>query len=579
MTGGTEIYFYLYLKPKDKKIIASFILKFKIMNQFIENFSEEKYIFKMNFDNNDSAGRKRTLNPEMWARNLVKQARNSGMPYISTSGEEVPEKIFEPVVECCKRIKCYQKISVIEQENCFNEFWGHGDYGIQNLFLSHLLKYKESVNVKGFHKKRLVNWKYLFSKKDCYEVICQVFLIGVLQITQDRISTVQDKMRFNESLFDMRGKYGHCKVLDSHLMKLIQMHCELTPHQKSHYRREETKLNYFEDSSLNYKILYLDFLEFYRIVEGDDEPPISLATYGTYFNFHVNFSFSRPRSDVCNFCYEVNKQNDFENIEYINHIEECRSYKNLKQQYLAEETNLCLEFDFAQNLPLPKLPVNQQYYSRLLWLFIFNVHIFDKSKKQADNSDKENSYMFMMLEGLAKKGSNTVINFVLFSILKEFNPEKHKKIILFSDSCGGQNKNYLFLQFFTSLAQQLGIVIEHVFPVVGHSYNQCDRNFGLYSKKKKNLETIETAEEYADLIANSRNSPFTIVQENEYELIDYEEIFPALSQKKQRQLKISKQRRLLYQSNGEISTFYKYNGEAAKHQLDIINLESAEKKK
>ena len=184
------------------------------------------------------------------------------------------------------------------------------------------------------------------------------------------------------------------------------------------------------------------------------------------------------------FCYEYELLNQKDSAIYKSHVDDYKSYYKLKNNYLKEERALCVEFDFAQNLPLPKLPVNKQYYSRLLWLFAFNVHVFDIENKE-ENNDKDTSYIFFLLEGFSKKGSNSVINFVFYTILKEFDPKKHDKIYLFSDGCGGQNKNYLFLQFFASLSKKLGVPIEHIFPVVGHSYNQCDRNFGLYSKKKK----------------------------------------------------------------------------------------------
>ena len=34
------------------------------------------------------------------------------------------------------------------------------------------------------------------------------------------------------------------------------------------------------------------------------------------------------------------------------------------------KNNLCCEFDYGQNLPLPKLPVSAQFYLRLMWLFL-----------------------------------------------------------------------------------------------------------------------------------------------------------------------------------------------------------------
>ena len=70
-----------------------------------------------------------------------------------------------------------------------------------------------------------------------------------------------------------------------------------------------------------------------------------------------------------------------------------------KNVMLNEKNALCMEFDFGQNLPLPKLPVSDQFYKRLIYLHVFNVHVFGLHKR---------SYMYFFLEGLFKKGGNTV---------------------------------------------------------------------------------------------------------------------------------------------------------------------------
>ena len=96
-----------------------------------------------------------------------------------------------------------------------------------------------------------------------------------------------------------------------------------------------------------------------------------------------------------------------------------------------------------------------------MWLFAFNVYIHNSKLNNKSKKEKDKSYIFLILEGLAKKGSNTVINFVYHAIIKQLEANKHNRIILLSDSCGGQNKNYLFLQFFSSLSKKLkfGLVL------------------------------------------------------------------------------------------------------------------------
>ena len=138
---------------------------------------------------------------------------------------------------------------------------------------------------------------------------------------------------------------------------------------------------------------------------------------------------------------------------------------------MSEEGVLCCEFDYAQNLALPKIPVNEQFYKRLLWLYLFNVHVYGS----------EQSYMYSILEGSTKKGANTVCSFLHHAIQQEFDNSHHKKIVLFSGACGGQNKNYTVFAYLLTLSMQLDVDIWHVFPVRGHSCCQCDRNFGMYS--------------------------------------------------------------------------------------------------
>ena len=79
------------------------------------------------------------------------------------------------------------------------------------------------------------------------------------------------------------------------------------------------------------------------------------------------------------------------------HDRQVELHKKLINDILLNENYLVIEFDFAQNLPVRKLPVNEQYYSRLLWLFAFNVHIHNSKNKCNDKKNKDNSFFFIGL--------------------------------------------------------------------------------------------------------------------------------------------------------------------------------------
>lgn len=110
----------------------------------------------------------------------------------------------------------------------------------------------------------------------------------------------------------------------------------------------------------------------------------------------------------------------------------------IKQNILLNENYLCGEFDYAQNLPLPKISVRDQFYKRLIWLCLFNINLYST----------EDSYMFPYIEELAKKGVRTVRSFLVYVINIEFDPTHHSKIVLFSDACGGQNRNQTVFTYY-----------------------------------------------------------------------------------------------------------------------------------
>lgn len=67
-----------------------------------------------------------------------------------------------------------------------------------------------------------------------------------------------------------------------------------------------------------------------------------------------------------------------------------------------------------------------------------------------------------------------------------------------SDSAGGQNKNLAFLRFCSYLSKSLNVEVMHIFPVRGHSFGQCDRNFGVIRNNMKSLQTVELPKEYLE---------------------------------------------------------------------------------
>lgn len=91
------------------------------------------------------------------------------------------------------------------------------------------------------------------------------------------------------------------------------------------------------------------------------------------------------------------------------------------------------------------------------------------------------------------RGANDIASCLYDFIINQL-PNLHpnaKKLIMYSDSCIGQNKNSIvvtMLMLVAKLSPQL-ISIEHKFPVPGHIHMEADTDHALIGRKKKHTNT------------------------------------------------------------------------------------------
>ncbi len=171
----------------------------------------------------------------------------------------------------------------------------------------------------------------------------------------------------------------------------------------------------------------------------------------------------------------------------------------------------CLSFDFEQNLPLPHIPTNDIFYLRQLWVYVFGIH---------DCATNEAS-MFVWPESIAHRGSNEVVS-CLHQYLQALRGVS--TVMLFSDSCGGQNKNSTVIHYLYTLVRTGQFqTIQHIFPVRGHSFLPCDRDFAKTESKKKKTGRLYIPEHWIDVIRSARKSkPFAVVPVSQDTVFDFQ---------------------------------------------------------
>jgi hypothetical protein len=75
-------------------------------------------------------------------------------------------------------------------------------------------------------------------------------------------------------------------------------------------------------------------------------------------------------------------------------------------------------------------------------------------------------------------------------------------VLIFTDNCSAQNKNYALVQYLYTLAIRnlFGLKkIIHRYPEPDHSFLPCDQAFGLIEKNRRKLESVILPEEYKSL--------------------------------------------------------------------------------
>ena len=179
----------------------------------------------------------------------------------------------------------------------------------------------------------------------------------------------------------------------------------------------------------------------------------------------------------------------------------------------ADDSTWVVVMDLQQALPTPKVTAGIAFYKRKLWTFNFCIYDLKNGR----------GYMHVWDEVTAKRGSIEICSCIYKFVTTEV-PPTVKRLIIVSDNCPGQNKNYLLILFYMFLTHRRFFEeIVHVFLRPGHTYNSADQTFGNIESNIRLQRQINTPQDYIDIIKSTRERrPFIVTKMEQSDFLDFE---------------------------------------------------------
>ena len=437
--------------------------------------------------------------PAEWKFPASKKKRNLGQAYTGMTGRKVEDRKIGPP---CKD-DCYSKVTRPVIESIHKDFWAIGDFVLQNAFIQ---KHCKKIAVKRRHVKldpgatlrRQFSIDCTLSYGGTVHKVCREGFLNVLGITARRFrAAMANVTESGTPEAKKRGNYKRSSKLEEGKDR-VREHIQSFPTVSSHYTRAKSPHMRYLDTDLNVALMCTMYNEWMQ----DNHPTETIMKECIYRQVFKEFrlSFKPPMTDTCSRCDELkvvittstrNKDErqkaaaeealkDHQDLAARGH----RLMKKMAQESADDVRVVCV--DLQQTLPIPRLPTSVAYYKMKLWMYNLAV----------TNLKTGQSTCFVWYEVTGGRGSSEVATCLGQWVELEKAKGNFEKLVVFSDNCGGQNKNINIILSYMSVIHSGALKkVDHYYLVPGHSYMACDRAFGLIEKRIRAKNMIYSFED------------------------------------------------------------------------------------
>lgn len=504
-----------------------------------ENDDDDDDPFQEDEDNDEAPPKKITRRV---SKIQNKSLRNSGQSYKTSKDKVVKAREMRPVPDCkvksCKR----NELDEETRSEIFREYWNLQSFDLRVIYIAnHVFKMPiktKRITDRGNTRERTCTLLYQFEVHSVKKSVCKKCFLATLDENDGFVKRALANK--SESLSgvtrpDRRGRHPSSRKFPEEILQCVQNHINKFPKYQSHYGRSH--------SSLLYLGADLTITKMHQLYLDDGNPKVSLSYYSKEFN-KTNLKFKPPQVDTCVKCDLLNQSIKHASGEAKEKLEEelkehheksqgaYASKRKDKEACANNPSKQVIVFDLQQVLQCPLLSSGNVFYMRQL--SVFNLTIFECEKRLAVNS--------MWHEGIAGRGANEIAS-CLTAYFRERVPPEVDHIIMYSDTCGGQNKNsHVCAAMIETVSSHPSIkIIDQKFLVSGHTHLECDQVHGQIEKRKKKTTCeLHHPSNYFNFVRGmgSEAKPYAVKEMVQEDFLDYEALLtqsaggPLISRKK-----------------------------------------------
>lgn len=473
-----------------------------------------------------------------------KRKRNSGQTYTTAKGKRVVGKTFRNLNCNCKK-KCYDKISEVSRQKTFTSFWNLDSFTAQNAFIFGLIKQVTPERHRpreGDHQrpaKTKTNKYFIIQSDGTSAQVCKKYFLQTYNISDGRMSRALKKPKQGEPPgSDKRGKRIPVNKIPVEQMETVRQHIERFPSYQSHYTRTHNPNRKYLSEDLNIRYMYKLYKDY---CDNQGIRPVQEHIYRRTFNTEYNLHFHAPHKDTCMQCDQFKMklnttpsdqektvlQQDHEL--HLRKAEAARKSLDADSKKSSEDSSYyTLTFDLEKSLPFPKLTCQIAYYKRNMYVYNLGCH----------EPNTGLAFMYVWDETVGSRGSQEISACITKHIQSRCSNAKH--VVMYSDTCTGQNRNWKVALSLMKLVQSddNGIeTIDQKFMRSGHSYLPNDSDFGSIEMYGRTQQIFCPSDWYRIIKEARKKKPFHLTEMTAEDFLSTSNLQKAITKRKKNENK------------------------------------------